>query len=89
MNFISTTKSYIQKSCGHESLKNLLEYVISFSKQIHIDIPILNGYNVEGHSHHQQDHIIIEHHYHFSIYNATIDFQKSLIVSLMKEQQNF
>ncbi|KAG6644959.1 hypothetical protein CIPAW_08G088300 [Carya illinoinensis] len=29
----------------------------------------------EGRGHHQRDHITIEHHYHFEIFNAAIDFQ--------------
>jgi len=33
----------------------------------------------EGTSHcHQQDHTTIEHHYHFDIFNSTIDFQLEL-----------
>jgi hypothetical protein len=33
-----------------------------------------NSY-VQRQGRHQQDHITVEHHYHFDIFNVTIDFQ--------------
>ncbi|KAG7988107.1 hypothetical protein I3843_03G171000 [Carya illinoinensis] len=59
----------------NEGLENLLENVVFFSKKFHIDIPELSSHYIQGSGRYQQDHITIEHHYHFEIFNATIDFQ--------------
>ncbi|KAG6682118.1 hypothetical protein I3842_13G122100 [Carya illinoinensis] len=59
----------------NEGWKNLLENVISFSKKFNIDILELSSHYVQGHGRQQRDHITIEHHYHFEIFNATIYFQ--------------
>ncbi|XP_040994228.1 uncharacterized protein LOC121240754 [Juglans microcarpa x Juglans regia] len=74
MNMVSTTKGLIQK-LRNEGWENLIENVVSFSKKFDIDIPELSSRYVQGRGHHQQDYITIEHHYHFEIFNATIDFQ--------------
>ena len=54
---------------------NFLENVIGFSKIFEIDIPNLSARFVEGRSHKKMDHAIVEHNYHFDIFNATIDVQ--------------
>ena len=54
---------------------NFLENVIGFSKIFEIDIPNLSARFVEGRSHKKMDHVIVEHNYHFDIFNATIDVQ--------------
>jgi hypothetical protein len=53
----------------------LLEKVVSFSKKFEIDIPDLSARYVQRRGRNQRDHITVEHHYHFDIFNATIDFQ--------------
>jgi hypothetical protein len=53
----------------------LLENIVSFSKKFEIDIPDLSARYMEGRCRNQQNHITLEHHYHFGIFNATIDFQ--------------
>ncbi|KAG7943871.1 hypothetical protein I3843_15G068000 [Carya illinoinensis] len=62
MNMVSTTKGLIQK-LRNEGWENLLENVVSFSKKFDIDIPELSSRYIQ------------EHHYHFEIFNAIIDFQ--------------
>ncbi|KAG7943691.1 hypothetical protein I3843_15G055900, partial [Carya illinoinensis] len=74
MNMVSTTKGLIQK-LRNEGWENLLENVVSFSKKFDIDIPELSSRYIQGRGRHQRDHITIEHHYHFEIFNAVIDFQ--------------
>ncbi|KAG6660505.1 hypothetical protein CIPAW_03G111900 [Carya illinoinensis] len=74
MNMVSTTKGLIQK-LRNEGWENLLENVVSFFNKFDIDIPKLSSRYVQGRGRHQRDHITIEHHYHFKIFNATIDFQ--------------
>ncbi|KAG6730395.1 hypothetical protein I3842_01G077400 [Carya illinoinensis] len=59
----------------NEGWENLLENVVSFFKKFDIDIPELSSCYIQGRGRHQRDHITIEHHYHFEIFNATIDFQ--------------
>jgi hypothetical protein len=58
-----------------EDWNSLLEEIVSFCKKFEIDIPDLGAHYVQRRGHHQQDHITIEHYYHFDIFNATIDFQ--------------
>ncbi|KAM6582276.1 hypothetical protein CsatB_009281 [Cannabis sativa] len=74
MNMVSTTKNLIQE-LRNKGWENLLENVVSFSKKFDIDIPNFGSRYVQGRGRHQRDHITIEHHYHFDIFNATIDFQ--------------
>ncbi|KAG6730512.1 hypothetical protein I3842_01G083800 [Carya illinoinensis] len=49
--------------------------MVSTTKKFDIDIPELCSRYVQGRGRHQRDHITIEHHYHFEIFNVTIDFQ--------------
>jgi len=74
MQLVSITKTVLQK-LRNEDCDNLLDKVVSFSKKFKIDIPDLSDRYVEGRGCHQQDHIMVEHHYYFNIFNATIDFQ--------------
>jgi hypothetical protein len=73
MKLVSSTKTLLQK-LRYEDWDNLLEEVVSFSKKFEIDIPDLSARYVEGRGHHQRDHITVEYHHHFNIFNATIDF---------------
>ncbi|KAG2707333.1 hypothetical protein I3760_05G144000 [Carya illinoinensis] len=74
MNMVSTTKGLIQK-LRNEGWKNLLKNVVFYSKKFDIDIPELSSRYIQGRGRHQRDHITIEHHYHFEIFNTIIDFQ--------------
>ena len=71
---VFNTKALFQKS-RNEDGDNFLEKVISFSKQFEINILDLGGRYVKGQGPLQRDHIIVEHHYHFDVFNTTIDFQ--------------
>jgi hypothetical protein len=53
----------------------LLKKVVSFSKKFEIDILNLSACYIQRRGRNQRDHITVEHHYHFDIFNATIDFQ--------------
>ncbi|KAG7994879.1 hypothetical protein I3843_01G080800 [Carya illinoinensis] len=74
MNMVSITKGLIQK-LRNESWKNLLENIVSFSKKFDRDIPELSSRYIQSRGRHQQDHITIELHYHFEIFNVAINFQ--------------
>ena len=74
MHLVSSTKVLIQK-LREDDWNNFFDSVILFSKKYDIDIPNLDAQYIEGRGHRQRDHITIEYHYHFDIYNATIDFQ--------------
>jgi len=71
---VTNTKKIIQK-LRDEDWDSLLEEVVSFCKKFEIDIPNLRARYVQCRGRHQQDHITVEHYYHFDIFNATIDFQ--------------
>jgi hypothetical protein len=73
MQLVSSTKT-LQK-LRDEDCDNLLEEVVSSSKNFEIDILDLSARYVEGWGRHQRDHITVEYHYHFDTFNATIDFQ--------------
>jgi hypothetical protein len=53
----------------------LLEEVISFCNKHEIDIPDFDARYVKVRGRRQQDHITVEHYYHFDIFNAAIDCQ--------------
>jgi glycine cleavage system regulatory protein len=74
MQLVSSTKTLLQK-LRNEDCDNLLDKVVSFFKKFEINITDLSARYVEGRGRHQRDRITVEHHYHFDIFNATIDFQ--------------
>lgn len=74
INSVSTAKKLIQK-LRDDDWEKLLESVVSFSKKFEIDIPNLSTRYIEGRGRNQRNHITMEHHYHFDIFNAAIDFQ--------------
>ena len=54
----------------------ILANVVSFCNQHNVVMHDMSSPYEEGTSRHrQQDHITIEHHYHFDIVNSAIDFQ--------------
>jgi hypothetical protein len=71
---VTNTKKIIQK-LRDEDWDSLLEEVVSFCKKFEINIPDLGARYVQRRGCHQRYHITVEHHYHFDIFNATIDFQ--------------
>ncbi|XP_073120494.1 uncharacterized protein [Henckelia pumila] len=68
--FVSTTKTILQelRECGWEEF---LHGVKVFCTRNEIDVPNLDCLYKIGRSHQQ---IIVEHHYHFDVFNAAIDF---------------
>jgi hypothetical protein len=70
---VDNTKKLIQK-LRDEDWDRLLEEVVSLCKKFEIDILDLGARYVQCQGRHQQNHITMEHHYHFDIFNATIDF---------------
>jgi hypothetical protein len=48
---------------------------VSFYKKSEINIPDLSTHYIQGQGCNQKNHITVEHHYHFDIFNTTIDFQ--------------
>ena len=65
---------------GWDNLGN----VIGFSKIFEIDIPDLSAQFAEGRSRKKRDHVTVEQHYHFDIFNATNC--KSLTIGLVNNQ---
>ncbi|XP_059434852.1 uncharacterized protein LOC132167836 [Corylus avellana] len=74
INSVSIAKKLIQK-LRDDGWDNLLENIVSFSKKAEIGIPDLSAPYIEGRGRSQKNHITLEHHYHFDIFNTTIDFQ--------------
>jgi hypothetical protein len=67
-------KKLIQK-LRDDGWDNLLENIVSFSKKSEIDIPDLSTRYIENRGHNQKNHITMEHHYYFDIFNTIINFQ--------------
>jgi hypothetical protein len=67
-------KKLIQK-LRDDGWNNLLENIVSFSKKSEINIPDLNAHYIQSRGHNQNNHITMEYHYHFDIFNTIIDFQ--------------
>ena len=84
-NLVSATKALIQ-NLRVDGWDNFLENVIGFSKIFEIDIPDLSAQYVEGRSRKKRDHVTVEHHYHFDIFNATIDVQLQELDNRFGEQ---
>ena len=74
MRLVSNTKALLQK-LRNEDWDNFLEKIVSLSNKFEVDIPDLGARYSKGRGRLQRDHITVEHHYHFYIFNATIDFQ--------------
>ncbi|XP_059431445.1 uncharacterized protein LOC132164942 [Corylus avellana] len=74
INSVSIAKKLIQK-LRDDGCDDLLENIVSFSKKAKIDIPDLSACYIEGQGRSQKNHITLEHHYHFDIFNTIIDFQ--------------
>ncbi|XP_028122974.1 zinc finger MYM-type protein 1-like [Camellia sinensis] len=75
MKLVSTTKALIQK-LRQDDWDIFLANVVSFCNRHNIAVHDMSSPYEEGTSRrHQQDYITIEHHYHFDIFNSTIDFQ--------------
>ena len=72
MQLVFNTKTLFQK-LRNEDLDSLLKEVISFCNNFEIDIPDFGARYVKVRGRRQRDHITMEHHYHFDIFNAAID----------------
>ena len=73
-NLVSATKTLIQ-NLRVDGWDNFLEDVIRFPKIFGIDILDLSARFAKGRDRKKRDHVKVEHHYHFDIFNATIDVQ--------------
>jgi glycine cleavage system regulatory protein len=71
---VSNAKKLIQK-LRDDGWDNLLENIVSFFKKSEINILDLSARYIQGRDRNQKNHITVEHHYHFDIFNTTIDFQ--------------
>ena len=74
MQLVSNTKTLLQK-LRNKDWDSLLEEIVSYYNKFEIDIPDFGAHYVQGRSLRQRDHITVEHHYHFDIFNAAIEFQ--------------
>jgi hypothetical protein len=74
MQLVSNTKTLIQKM-RNEDRDSLLEEVIPFCNKHEIEIPNFGARYIKVRGCRQWDHITVEHHYHFDIFNAAIDCQ--------------
>ncbi|XP_030941602.1 zinc finger MYM-type protein 1-like [Quercus lobata] len=72
-NLVSATKTLIQ-ILRVDGWDNFLESVTGFSKIF------------EGRGRRKRDHVTVEHHYHFDIFNATIDVQLQELDNRLGEQ---
>ncbi|XP_028080969.1 uncharacterized protein LOC114282486 [Camellia sinensis] len=75
MKLVSTTKTLLQK-LRQDDWDIFLANVVSFCNRHNVAVHDMSSPYEEGTSRcRQQNHITIEHHYHFDIFNSTIDFQ--------------
>ncbi|XP_073050714.1 uncharacterized protein [Primulina eburnea] len=76
MDFVSTTKDLLH-TLRAEGYDILLMIVQSVCENNGIEIPDMNAWyrSATGRSSQQRDSITFEHHYHFDVFNAAIDFQ--------------
>ncbi|XP_042419129.1 uncharacterized protein LOC122007336 [Zingiber officinale] len=75
MDLVSTTKALLL-TLRNDGFDILLSYVKSFCTRLDIDIPDMSAhYKHSGRSCRQRDTIIVEHHFHYDIFNTAIDFQ--------------
>ena len=70
---VSHTKKLIETLRDNE-WETFLDDVVEFCKKHDIDIPEFKDPYFEGRSNKKGGHTTIEHHYHFDIFNETIDF---------------
>ncbi|XP_061357569.1 uncharacterized protein LOC133301876 [Gastrolobium bilobum] len=85
IHLVSSTKELIQE-LRDGGWKRILESVVNFSKLHEIDVPDFDAQYIEGRGHRQHEQITIEHHYHFDIFNSTIDFQLQVLNRRFNEQ---
>ncbi|KAL5767363.1 hypothetical protein ACOSQ2_014146 [Xanthoceras sorbifolium] len=87
MNLVSPTKMLLLE-LRENGWNTFLESVVSFCDRYEINIPNINGHHLEGTKRfcQQKDNVTIEHYYHFSIFNAVIDFQLMELNSRFPEQ---
>ncbi|XP_042396850.1 uncharacterized protein LOC121986996 [Zingiber officinale] len=75
MDLVSTTKALLL-TLRNDGFDILLSYVKSFCTRLDVDIPEMSThYKHSSRSCQQNDTITVEHHFHYDIFNAAIDFQ--------------
>ncbi|XP_061360405.1 uncharacterized protein LOC133304388 [Gastrolobium bilobum] len=85
IHLVSSTKELIQE-LRDGGWKRILESVVNFSKLHEIDVPDFDAQYIEGCGRRQHEQITIEHHYHFDIFNSTINFQLQELNRRFNEQ---
>ncbi|XP_052203041.1 uncharacterized protein LOC127808506 [Diospyros lotus] len=85
MQLVSSTKELIKK-LRDDGWKKMLENVVDFSRLHEIDVPDFDAQYIEGRGRPQHNQLTIEHHYHFDIFNSTINFQLQELDSRFNEQ---
>ncbi|XP_074590613.1 uncharacterized protein LOC141846466 [Curcuma longa] len=74
LKFVSTTKAILLKF-REDGWDEFFEKVKAFCERHNIEMPNMSGgYKVSRYCQ-QRNHVTVEHHYHYDIFNAAIDFQ--------------
>ena len=86
MALVSFTKAVLQ-TLRVDDFDILLKHVESICTQYDFDLPTMCSRYKEAscRSCHQKDHITVEHHYHFDIFNTIIDLQLAEINNRFNE----
>ncbi|KDO48311.1 hypothetical protein CISIN_1g035478mg, partial [Citrus sinensis] len=76
VHLVSTTKKLLQR-LRDNGWETFIENVVLFCEKNEIDMPDMKAHLMKGkgRSCQQNDYIIVEHYYHYDIFNAMIDFQ--------------
>ncbi|GJZ64844.1 zinc finger MYM-type protein 1-like protein [Tanacetum coccineum] len=82
---VSHTRKLIQ-TLRDDKWDSFLDDVVAFCKKHGIRIPNFSAHYFEGRNVRNQDNATNEHHYHFDIYNETIDFQLRELDSRFSEK---
>ncbi|KAH9648706.1 TTF-type domain-containing protein [Citrus sinensis] len=87
LNYVSSTKRLLQEF-RDSGWDDFIRSVVSFCEKYDITILDMSDCYMEGtwRSCQQKDYITVEHHYHFDVFNAVIDFQLMELNSRFSEQ---
>ncbi|KAH9741125.1 TTF-type domain-containing protein [Citrus sinensis] len=87
LNYVSSTKRLLQEFRDN-GWDDFIRSVVSFCEKYDITMLDMSDCYIEGtwRSCQQKDYITVEHHYHFDVFNAVIDFQLMELNSRFSEQ---
>ncbi|ESR59275.1 hypothetical protein CICLE_v10018323mg, partial [Citrus x clementina] len=87
LNYVSSTKRLLQEFRGN-GWDDFIRSVVSFCEKYDITMLDMSDCYMEGtgRSCQQKDYVTVEHHYHFDVFNAVIDFQLMELNSRFSEQ---